>query len=408
MPRVLVIDDDPIYHKIIARGLQPMGYQIEVADSGQVGLEKARSLRPDVIITDVMMPDISGYDVTRQLRREPEFALTPILVLSSQTGLQAKLSSFEAGADDFITKPFEPAELAARLTALLRRAENVKATLAVRTVRDEARLVAVHSLRGGTGCSSLAVNLAIGFHSLWNLPVILLDLNLTAGQVALMLNSSLKRTWADLASVPANEMEMSLLESVMNKHESGIAFIPAPSSPSDAERLSRDIVSASIPFLKTHYAYIVADLPHDFSEVSLSVLDAADVVLLVAAPEMASIRAAAAALDTYQKLNYPPEKIKLILNATFPKHGLSKEKIESALGVPVAVTIPYVQDVFVEAINYGRPLLFARPEEAVSGLLEDMAFLLSKNVHKKTRPENPTEAWMRVYKRFQSRRQQSR
>ncbi len=404
MPRVLVIDDDPIYHKIIARGLQPMGYEIDVADKGETGIEKARALHPDIIITDVMMPDISGYDVARQLRREPEFAMTPILVLSSQTGLQAKLSSFEAGADDYITKPFEPAELAARLTALLRRAENVKATLAVRTVRDEARLIAVHSLRGGTGCSSLAINLAVGFYSLWKLPTILLDMNLVAGQVALMLNSTLKRTWADLAHIPANELDMSALESVTNKHESGIAFVSAPASPSDAEGVTSDIVSASIQLFRTHYGYIVADLPHDFSELTLAALDMADFILLTAAPDMASIHAAAMALETYQKLNYPADKIKLILNATFPKHGLSKEKIESALSVPVAMTIPFIQDAFVEAINYGRPLLAAKPEEPVSGLLEDMAFMISKDIHKKTKPENPTEAWQRVYKRYQARR----
>ncbi len=404
MPRVLVIDDDPIYHKIIARGLQPMGYEIEVADNGTTGMEKARTVHPDIIITDVMMPDITGYDVARQLRRESEFAMTPILVLSSQTGLQAKLSSFEAGADDYITKPFEPAELAARLTALLRRAENVKATVAVETVHEEARLVAVHSLRGGTGCSSLAINLAIGFHSLWRLPTILLDLTLVAGQVALMLNSTLKRTWADLAHIPANELDMSALESITNKHESGIAFISAPASPSDAEGITSESVAASIQLFKTHYGYVVADLPHDFSEIALSALDAADLILLLASPDMASIRAAAAALDTYQKLNYPPEKIKIVLNATFPKHGLPKEKIEAALSVPISVTIPYIQDVFVEAINYGRPLVLANSDEPISGLLEDMAFMISKDIHKKTKPENPTEAWHRVYKRFQARK----
>ena len=69
------------------------------------------------------MPDIDGYEVTRLLRREPQFAHIPILVLTAQAGLQNKLKSFEAGADDHLTKPFEPEELAARLAALLRRAE---------------------------------------------------------------------------------------------------------------------------------------------------------------------------------------------------------------------------------------------------------------------------------------------
>ncbi|MCS7010952.1 MAG: response regulator [Anaerolineales bacterium] len=404
MPRVLVIDDDPIYHKIIARGLQPLGYEVEIAEQGRLGIQKAQELQPDVIITDVVMPDMSGYEVARQLRRNPAFSTTPILVLSSQSGLQAKLDSFEAGADDYITKPFEPAELAARLTALLRRAEQLRATLAVKTVREKARLLAIHSLRGGVGCTSLAVNLAISLQALWNLPTILLDLNLVAGQVALMLNSTIKRTWADLSQIPPDELDMSVLSSVTNKHESGLAFISAPASPSEAELISRDLVAATLRLFEPRYAYIVADLPHDFSAPVLTVLDAADVILMVLSPEMASIRAAAAALDIYQKLNYPPDKIKVVVNATFPKRGLPKEKIETALSVPVMATIPYSPEVFVDAINYGRPIVYTNVEDPIAGLLEDMAFLLSKDIHKKVRPEAPTEAWQRVYRRFQARR----
>jgi pilus assembly protein CpaE len=149
---------------------------------------------------------------------------------------------------------------------------------------------------------------------------------------------------------------------------------------------------------------MVADLPHDFNDIVVHTLDAADLILMIAAPDMASLRAAAAALDTYSKLNYPPEKIKLVLNATFPKHGLPKDKIESALGIPVMVTIPYTSDAFIEAINYGQPLISSKPDEPIAGFLEDFAFYLSKETHKKSRPENPTEAWKRVYKRYSEKR----
>ena len=67
-------------------------------------------------------------------------------------------------------------------------------------------------------------------------------------------------------------------------------------------------------------------------------------------------------------------------------------------------TVPYVQDVFVNAINLGQPLLFDKPDLPVSGLLEDLAFHLSKDEHRKAKPESPTEAWKRVYKRYQERR----
>ena len=156
--------------------------------------------------------------------------------------------------------------------------------------------------------------------------------------------------------------------------------------------------------LKGQYDYIVADLPHDFSEISLTALDFADLILMVATPDMASIRATAAALDSYNKLGYSKEKIKPLLNAIFPRSSLSKEKIESAMGMDFVASVPHVPDAVVEAINFGRPLVHDKPLEPISALLEDFAFFLSKKEHKKTKPENPTEAWNRVYKRHQSRK----
>ncbi len=121
--RVLIIDDEPINHKLVARALESLNHELHFSANGMEGVAKARHVEPDIIITDVMMPDINGYEVTRILRREPRFAATPILVLTAQAGLQDKLKSFEAGADDHLTKPFEAAELLMRVTALLRRVE---------------------------------------------------------------------------------------------------------------------------------------------------------------------------------------------------------------------------------------------------------------------------------------------
>jgi Flp pilus assembly CpaE family ATPase len=119
---------------------------------------------------------------------------------------------------------------------------------------------------------------------------------------------------------------------------------------------------------------------------------------------MASIRAATAAMDTYEKLGYPKEKIKLVLSAIFPHSSLTKEQIESAMGMSTIVTIPYVQGLFVDAINLGQPPVFHKPHEMVSGLFEDFSLHLSKDKHKKNKPQNPTETWKQVYKRFQERK----
>jgi pilus assembly protein CpaE len=403
MPSILTIDDEPIYSRMIAQALEPLDYKVLAAQDGKQGLAMAKTHKPDLIISDVVMPDITGYEVTRLLRREPEFAATPILMLTSQADLQDKLKSFEAGADDHLTKPFEPAELVARVTVLLRHAEAVKLVKTDTGIGEQARLIAIHGLRGGTGCSSLAVNLAVGLASLWKTPTILLDLTMMAGQVALMLNATLKRTWADIARFTPDELDMELLNSIIFKHVSDLAYIAAPTYPSEAETLRGETLATALQILKQQYDYIVADLSHDFSETNIPALDLADLILIVASPDMSSVRAVAAALNTYSKLNYPSEKIKLVLNATFPRSGLPKEKIEAALGIPITLTIPYTPDLFVEAINFGQPVIHNKPNTLISSFLEDLAFHVSKDIQKKSKPESPSEVWIRVYKRYKER-----
>jgi pilus assembly protein CpaE len=406
MTRILVIDDEKLYHKMIASALGSQGYEFVFADDGMQGLEMAKQSSPDAIITDVMMPELNGYEVTRLLRRETQFANIPIIILTAQTELQDKLKSFEAGADVYLTKPFAPAELLARLSVLLRRAEvSEKSADEVNgTAIEGGKLIAIHSLRGGTGCSSLAVNLAVELAMLWRKPAILLDLTMMAGQVALMLNSTLKRTWADIARFSPGEIDQDALGSIISKHESGLAFIAAPTFPTEAESISVETLGAAIRLLKMNHEYIVADLSHNFDGLVLETLDLADQILLVVSQDMASIRAASAALDTYNKLNYPLERIKLVINSTFANHGLPRDKIEAALSLQALVNIPFAPDLFVQSINNGQPIVFNKPDVPITGLLEDLAFHLSKDSDRKTRQENPTEAWLRVYKRFKERR----
>jgi pilus assembly protein CpaE len=403
MASVLLIDDEIIFHRMIDHALRPLGHVVYTELTGTQGLEAASMIKPDIIITDLNLPDISGYEVTRRLRRDPAFAHTPIMVLTSQSGLQDKLGSFESGADEHITKPFEPDELIARMMVLLRKMELIRRALPSGDIKEQekqARLITVHSLRGGIGASSVAVNLGIALNGLWEAPTMLIDLVFMAGQIALMLNMPLKRTWADLAGFNPVDLDTEMLRSVIEHHNTGLNFIAAPTYPSEAETVSEDLLNVSIKLMRPVYDYIVADLPHDFSEVALQALDVADVILLIVAPELSSVRAAAAALDTYKKLGYPSDSIKLVLNHTFPRHGLPRERIEQALKKQITISLPFTPDMLVQAINLGKPILQHHPNESISVLLEDFAFYISNETHKKNRPEKPTQAWKRVRDRF--------
>ena len=121
--KILIIDDDMDTLRLVGLMLQRQGYEIVAANNGKQGIEKAAEESPDLILLDVMMPDMDGYEVTRQLRAMPETASTPILMFTAKSQLDDKVTGFEAGVDDYLTKPTHPSELQAHIKALLARAQ---------------------------------------------------------------------------------------------------------------------------------------------------------------------------------------------------------------------------------------------------------------------------------------------
>jgi len=127
------------------------------------------------------------------------------------------------------------------------------------------------------------------------------------------------------------------------------------------------------------------------------------VILLMIAPEMASVRAVAASMDAYQKLGYPPDKIRLILNQTFEGEGLKQSQIEKALDTTIKLVLPYAPNDFVRSINMGKPLLVSSPNTPVAALFENAAYTLSKDQHKNTPQSAPSPTLQAVLKRLSAR-----
>ncbi len=119
--RILIVDDDLQTLKLIGLMLQRRGYEIIAARDGQQALQKARTEAPDLIILDMMMPDMTGYEVCRQLRSQSVTRNLPVLMFTAKADLDTKVQGFEAGADDYLTKPIHPNDLAARVEAALQR-----------------------------------------------------------------------------------------------------------------------------------------------------------------------------------------------------------------------------------------------------------------------------------------------
>jgi two-component system, OmpR family, response regulator PrrA len=126
-PLVLVVDDDEAIRTALERALRLEGFAVEVADGGRRALELTEERRPGVIVLDVVMPDLSGVRVVSRLRERG--IETPICILSARDEVEDRIAGLEAGADDYVVKPFDLEELVARLRALLRRASPTDSTL---------------------------------------------------------------------------------------------------------------------------------------------------------------------------------------------------------------------------------------------------------------------------------------
>ena len=143
---VLVIEDEKEIRDLVRYNLERAGFRVATAGDGEAGLTRLFAARPDAVVLDLMLPGRSGLEVLRELRAEPATRDLPVLVLSARSAEMDKLEGFEHGADDYLTKPFSPRELIARVKALLRRSQPSKAPgtieageLSIDTLSREAR-----------------------------------------------------------------------------------------------------------------------------------------------------------------------------------------------------------------------------------------------------------------------------
>jgi two-component system, OmpR family, alkaline phosphatase synthesis response regulator PhoP len=134
--RILVVDDDPQILRLLRASLEQAGYTVSVAGDGETALHILRSERPDLVVLDLLLPRRDGRDVTRVIRNDPSLAQTPIIMLTARVEHADRIAGLALGADDYVTKPFHPGELLARIQAVLRRAQPGPAASRVIRVGD--------------------------------------------------------------------------------------------------------------------------------------------------------------------------------------------------------------------------------------------------------------------------------
>jgi two-component system phosphate regulon response regulator PhoB len=126
--KVLIIEDDADIQQLLSHHFQQAGFRIEACANGSEGLKRAREKRPDLIVLDLMLPGMDGFEVCRTLKKEPDTKGIPVIMLTAKGEEIDKVVGFELGADDYLTKPFSPRELLLRTKAVLRRTQKAEGT----------------------------------------------------------------------------------------------------------------------------------------------------------------------------------------------------------------------------------------------------------------------------------------
>jgi pilus assembly protein CpaE len=227
-----------------------------------------------------------------------------------------------------------------------------------RTPEELGKIVAMFSPKGGVGCSTLAINLAIALHRIEEKPVALVDGSLQFGDVAVLLNLQANRSLADLAP-HVDELDNDLLNHVALAHESGIRALLAPPRPEMADLIAPGVLNTILDELRNLYAYIVVDTPNTLSDVTLTVLDTADRVVLITTPDIPSIKNAKLFFEVTEALEYPLAKTTLILNKADRSANIRAEDIQASIKHPVAAQVPLDERTATAAANQGVPFMLS-------------------------------------------------
>jgi CheY-like chemotaxis protein/MinD-like ATPase involved in chromosome partitioning or flagellar assembly len=363
--KILIIDDDLDTLRLVGLMLQRQGYQISAATNGQQGLDKAFDEDPDLILLDVMMPDMDGYEVTRRLRKNPSTMETPILMFTAKTQLDDKVIGFEVGANDYLTKPTHPSELQARVKTLLSRVGDKKETAGANKDETHGYVIGVLGARGGVGTTTLAVNLAASLQSRTRSDVIVAEMLPGQGALALDMGTTNSKGLVDLLSLPKlNEITRDKVRESLAGHVSGLKLLLASDRPRDMNLTNQTAnYETIIKRLSGLARFVVLDLGVGLQPFAEKVLPLCDETLIVIEGVPNTIIHAKALIDDIAALGLSRKSLHPVLNNRIRSDTqLPSSQVQTKLGHEITTTLTPAPELFVQATRMQTPAVLCQPE----------------------------------------------
>lgn len=371
--KILIVDDQAMMLKLMAHPLEQEGYSVITAMTGVEALQKIQTEQPDLVILDIMLPDMNGIDVCRRIRQVLHLADLPIIILSGQTELSAKIQGLEAGADEYVTKPVDPKEMAVRVKSLLARTQRLRQVIVTPTGQRsrQGKVVAVIGAKGGVGTTTLVANIAVGL-GMRNYKSVALEMRPYFGTMARHFGVSVTASLNDLLEMmPRGITDKQISSRLLSSHS--VQLLVGPQQLNEYREPQPEQVDAILENLVNMTEFVVVDLPHMPSVANRSTLRAAHLIVIVVEPEPSCVASALALIELMRAWTISPSIIKfVIVNRTQSVQTVSVAELERTLGCESLGTVSAAPDMAVVALNNGSPLITSAPTSLVAGTLQDV------------------------------------
>lgn len=368
--KILIVDDDLDTLKLVGLMLQRQGYEIIAANSGGQGLTKAASEQPDLMLLDVMMPDMDGYEVTRRVRGDPALAHIPIIMFTAKTMVNDKVAGFEAGVDDYLTKPTHPAELSAHVKAVLGRASSTRAAPS-----ERGRIIGFVAAKGGMGTTTLALNVGVSLAQAGE-DVLVADIRPGIGALGLLVGHSKATGLSFLLSKRVDEINARLVEQQVVTHGSGVRLLMASPNPMDAALMSDHTAhfESIVKHLSSLSKTLVLDLPPGLPEINRKLLANCDQVILVFEPQPVALAMTKNMLADFEREGIGGGRVDLVmLNRERSGLQVTWQQAQEAIGKPLMGVVTPAPELAFQAAEAGVPIVVAQPQHLASNQIRQLA-----------------------------------
>lgn len=370
--KVLIVDDDTDSLKLIGLMLQRQGYEVATASSGTQALQEAVAQNPDLIILDIMMPDMDGYTVCRHLRNDQRTVDIPILMFTAKTLVDDKVAGFEAGADDYLTKPTHPAELAARVQAILARSS---AHSGDRTEESSSNVtLGFIGAKGGVGLSTLVTNLAVVIAGEQATAVV--DFRLGHGTIGLSLGFPQSTALANvLAKSPAEITTQLIEQELIADEKSGLYLLPSsPRSREGQVRVSLDAARAVVSGLSRLTPNVLIDLGPGLNPVTMTLAREVNRVVLAVEANRVSLQMGRDILNEVRQSGVGRNKTSVvIINHVESSLQIPWQDAEQFLQNEIDAVISPAPELMYQSIEARTPVVLHQPDAVVSGQYSKLA-----------------------------------